>query len=115
MKPMRKILDGLARSVHLVGYGDDGMMGYLLTPRCDQLKFIASWGEGWDHVSISRPDRCPTWEEMAWVKDCFFEAEETAMQLHPPQSQYVNRHPFCLHIWRPHKMDIPLPPKEFVG
>jgi hypothetical protein len=28
------------------------------------LRVIASDGEGWDHVSVSLPDRCPTWEEM---------------------------------------------------
>jgi hypothetical protein len=115
MKPMRKILDDLAGDCHLMDYGDDGMSGYLRTPFGHQLKFIASWGEGWDHVSVSRTDRCPTWEEMAWVKDRFFEPEEAAMQLHPPQSQYVNRHPFCLHIWRPHRSIVPLPPIEFVG
>lgn len=41
------------------------------------LKVVASSGEipvsqGWDHVSVSLPNRCPTWEEMCKVKDLFF-------------------------------------------
>src|SRR5262245_54586743 len=26
----------------------------------------------WDHVSVSLSHRCPTWDEMCWVKDLFF-------------------------------------------
>lgn len=79
------------------------------------LFVIASDGGGWDHVSVSRPDRCPTWEEMAHVKALFFSEEEAAMQLHPPASEYVNNHPHCLHLWRPQAVEIPRPPEWMVG
>lgn len=79
------------------------------------LGIIVSDGEGWDHVSVSLPTRCPSWDEMCWVKDLFFGPEETVMQLHPPKSRYVNHHPHCLHLWRPYNKSIPLPPTEFVG
>lgn len=62
---------------------------------------IASDGGGWDHVSVSFPNRTPTWKEMCAVKDLFFDDEEVVMQLHPAKSQYVNFHPFTLHLWRP--------------
>lgn len=71
--------------------------------------------EGWEHVSVSAKGRCPTWDEMAWVKDLFWDKHECAMQLHPPESEYVNFHPFVLHIWRPTEMTIPMPPVIFVG
>jgi hypothetical protein len=71
--------------------------------------------EGWEHVSVSAKDRTPTWEEMAWVKDLFWDKHECAMQLHPPESEYVNFHEYTLHIWRPLKMTIPVPPAIFVG
>ena len=58
-------------------------------------------GGGWDHVSVSFKTRCPTWEEMCQVKSWCFEPEEAVMQLHPPESDYRNHHPFCLHLWRP--------------
>lgn len=79
------------------------------------LGIVVSDGAGWDHVSVSLQSRCPTWQEMSFVKDLFFEPHEAAMQLHPPQSEYVNHHEYCLHIWRPHDKRIPLPPSEFVG
>lgn len=78
---------------------------------------VASDGGGWDHVSVSpcNQKRCPTWEEMCAIKDMFFEPEECAVQYHPPKSEYVNNHPFCLHLWRPNKgADITIPPKLFV-
>ncbi len=56
------------------------------------LRAIASTGMGWDHVSVSLEDRCPTWDEMCWIKKLFFEPDECCMQLHPPESDYVNFH-----------------------
>jgi hypothetical protein len=78
------------------------------------LKVIASDGGGWDHVSVSLPGRCPTWDEMEFIKRTFFRDDETAMQLHVPASEHIDIHPYCLHIWRPHDMPIPLPPSVFV-
>lgn len=78
---------------------------------------VASFGGGWDHVSVTLSvPRCPKWSEMCMVKDMFFEPEESVMQLHPPKSQYVNNHPWCLHLWRPQNGfgTIPLPDKSFV-
>lgn len=72
-------------------------------------------GHGWEHVSVSLPDRCPTWEEMCMVKAHFWDAEDCVMQLHPPQVDHVNNHRFCLHLWRPTAQDIPRPPSWMVG
>lgn len=79
------------------------------------LRVIASAGEGWDHVSVSRKNRCPNWQEMEFVARCFFKTSEHAMQLHLPEMEHVNNHPFCLHWWRPHILNIPLPPSSMVG
>jgi hypothetical protein len=46
---------------------------------------------------------------MCWVKWSFFDDEECVVQFHPPQSKYVNRHPFVLHLWKPPAAVI-LPP-----
>jgi hypothetical protein len=69
----------------------------------------------WEHVSVSLPTRCPTWEEMAYVKSLFWSPEDTVIQFHPPESQYVNNHPYCLHLWRNTKTEIPTPPTGLVG
>jgi hypothetical protein len=84
------------------------------------LRIIASSGDSesgieWEHVSVSLPNRCPNWEEMCFVKSVFWDEEETVMQLHPPKSKWINNHPYCLHLWRPLKQEIPLPPEVAVG
>lgn len=81
----------------------------------EQIRIIASIGEGWDHVSVSLQKRCPTWDEMETVKRAFFREEETAMQLHVPASDHISYHPYCLHLWRPIDEDIPRPPDWMVG
>lgn len=102
-------------------HGNNGA-GFIPTrPGAAPLKFIASdgsdmaEGERWEHVSVSLPNRCPTWEEMCMVKALFWDAEDTVMQLHPPRSTWVNNHSFCLHMWRPVDARVPLPPTWTVG
>lgn len=80
-----------------------------------ELRILATSGEGWDHVSVSRANRCPNWPEMEHVKRLFFREDEAAMQLHVPPSEHINCHPHCLHIWRPHDVVIPQPPAWMVG
>lgn len=79
------------------------------------LRVIVSDGGGWDHVSVSRPDRTPTWEEMCFIKDLFFDEHEMVMQFHPPKADYVNCHPHWLNLWRPQAQIIPRPPAWMVG
>lgn len=76
---------------------------------------IASSGFGWEHVSVSRRDRCPTWDEMCLVKALFWDDDDCVIQHHPPCSEYVNNHPYCLHLWRPIDVSLPMPPSILVG
>ncbi len=70
----------------------------------------------WEHVSVSvKAQRCPTWEEMCFIKDMFWNEDECVMQLHPPIQNYVNEHKYCLHLWKPMDRDIPQPPSILVG
>ena len=101
--------------VEISDSGEDGFSGTVRRSGSPPLRFIASWGGEWDHVSVSLGYRCPTWEEMAYVKDIFFKPDECAIQFHPPKENYVNIHPFCLHLWRPQNEAILMPPTEFVG
>ena len=80
-----------------------------------QLNCIASNGHGWDHVSVSVEDRCPTWAEMSHVYSLFALPNEAWMQLHVPSRDHVNFHPHCLHLWRPHRRGLQLPPSYMVG
>ena len=69
---------------------------------------------GWDHVSVSVAHRCPTWEEMCFIKKQFFFRDECVLQFHPDESSYVNHHPYCLHLWRPINSPILMPPVKCV-
>ena len=80
-----------------------------------QLRIVASSDDGWEHVSVSLEHRCPTWEEMAYVKSLFFTDEETVMQLHVPVATHINEHNYCLHLWRPTDVEIPRPPGWMVA
>jgi hypothetical protein len=70
---------------------------------------------GWEHVSVSAQKRCPTWEEMCFVKDIFWSEHEMVVQYHPPASEYVNFHPGTLHLWKHSTMAFPMPPSLLVG
>ncbi len=104
----------------LIGhYGNSGNGIFKVFANGRSFKVIASSGGGWDHVSVSPFNKkrtvCPTWEEMSAIKDMFFEPEEAVVEYHPPKSEYVNNHPYCLHLWRPNDgRKIAMPPKEFV-
>ncbi len=75
-------------------------------------------GEPWEHVSVhaldGRKEYVPTWKEMSFVKDLFWDAEDTVIQFHPPKSSYVNNHQSTLHLWRPLNVVLPLPPTNLV-
>ena len=99
------------------GFGD-GSCGYFTIPSPidrAEIRIIASSGCGWDHVSVSRKNRCPNWAEMEHVKRMFFAPDEVAMQLHVPPSDHISVHPHCLHLWRPHGVEIPRPPALMVA
>jgi len=80
------------------------------------LRVIVSVGGGWDHVSVTVGcgGRCPTWEEMCFVREVFFEDGVWVVQFHPPAGENVDEHRFCLHLWRPIGVAMPCPPKGFV-
>ena len=97
----------------------DGGRGFIYgaDPRKPNRCMCVVWstGGGWDHVSVSWPNRCPTWDEMCMVKKAFFDPEDVVIEYHPAESEYVNLHPYCLHMWRPQGVEIPAPPSWMVG
>lgn len=106
-----RIKKGLHRSDK--SFGNNG--AFLIPgPNADVLKIIISDGLGWEHVSVSCERRSPTWREMCFIKDLFFEAEEVVIQYHPPRSIYKNHCEYCLHMWRPIGNEIPMPPLDLV-
>lgn len=76
-------------------------------------------GSGWEHLSCrvkmgKGQERVPSYSELNWLKQLFWDDEECVMHLYPPKSEHVNNHPFVLHLWRPLHAEIPRPRKELV-
>ena len=103
----------------------DGANGAFVVPSCEpgwKLLVIASDGGGWEHVSVHAfrdrrtyvQMRTPSWREMAFVKRACWDPEDRAFQIHPAESEYVNRHQHTLHLWSPVDAAMPLPPREMV-
>lgn len=55
----------------------------------------------WQHVSLSFPHRAPSWADIVMIKRVFIGREREAVQFIPPDSEYVNVHPFTFHLWAP--------------
>lgn len=111
-----------------------GNNGFFIIPhyRIREYVFIVQASDGtgipddpemqWEHVSISvahqrgkKKQRNPTWEEMCWIKDLFWDEEDRVVQFHPPKSEYVSLAPYCLHLWRWVLGEFPHPPSITVG
>lgn len=97
------------------GINGDSQNGVFKIPYKHQLyTVIASNGGGWEHVSVSG-DKTPSWNCMCYMKDLFFNDEETVIQFHPKKSEYVNLSKTCLHLWRNIEKEAELPPKILTG
>lgn len=121
----RKLFPDMERARCLLPGCDDPQDGpqgafKISGPRGMELRIIASDARDWDlarlplpkweHVSVSLAGRCPSWDEMEWVRDQFFEPTETVLQFSVPRAVHISHHPYCLHMWRPIGETIPLPP-----
>jgi len=95
------------------GIGNYG--AFMIPHRRKVFRCIASNECGWEHVSVSLSDRCPTWREMCAIKAIFWDADDVVIQYHPTEKEYINNHPYCLHLWRPIGQTVPTPPAILVG
>lgn len=101
--------------------GVDGGAGYVYLPRNNRAghtkaSCVWSFGGGWEHVSIRLMNgNMPTWDDMCFVKDLFWEENQCVVQYHPPKDEYVNNISNCLHLWRPMMEKMPMPPSFMVG
>lgn len=58
-------------------------------------------GKAWRHISLAHPNRLPTWDELRSIKEWICGPDGTAYKVLPPESEYVNENPHCLHLWQP--------------
>lgn len=51
------------------------------------------------HLSISHPDRYPTWDEIVEARDRLLPDELHFCMGLPPRDFWLSVHPNCLHLW----------------
>ena len=89
---------------------------FLIRNNGKTLLVIICNSSGWDHVSLSlNVMRCPTWGEMCYIKDLFFDDNEIVVQFHPKKSDYIDYHPYTLHLWKSQREGFPTPEPWMVG
>lgn len=62
---------------------------------------IISKDAGLWHMSMSRKDRLPSYDELKIARYQFFPDVDYMVQIFPPEKDFVNMHQFTLHLWQP--------------
>lgn len=60
---------------------------------------IKADGMAWLHVSVSRKNYPPSWDDLKRVKRDFIGPDYAAIMVFPPDEDFVNIHPHCHHLW----------------
>lgn len=98
----------------ILGMGKGNNGAFMIPYQSMELTVITSVGQGWEHVSVSLKNRIPNYFEMCFVKDLFFDENETVVQFHVPKEKHVNNMKNCLHLWRDQRNGHLLPPSIMV-
>ena len=65
-----------------------------------ECNVLVSIDNGLWHLSISHPKRLPTYEELKEARYKFMPDNIYAAMIFPPQKEFVNAMPYCLHLWQ---------------
>jgi hypothetical protein len=57
------------------------------------------------HLSISTEKEIPTYEELKQARYQFIPDDAFMAQIFPPKSDFVNAHPYCLHLFEVEPMN----------
>lgn len=119
MKDFKEIFENKRLSFIEFSRNENGecvLGGFTVEPITNKrLNFKFTKTHGWEHLSVSMPNKCPSWEQMCFIKDQFWRDDEACVEYHPKKEDYVNNHKYCLHIWRPYEVELPTPPSIMVG
>jgi hypothetical protein len=90
----------------------DGWNGMFLVPLEGELWHVMISDQmGWKHLSVTNAQKkmLPSWTVLGRLKDLFYGDDEWACQFFPAKEDYIDDHPFCLHIWKPLDEELPRP------
>ena len=75
-----------------------GAKSYVSHPDGALRCIVGKEGGKW-HLSMSHPDRYPTWDELADARYRFVPDRAHMAMLAPPRAEFVNAHAMTLHLW----------------
>lgn len=114
MRPKHEIVENLhvpVSPVNLGILGADAHAFVLETVDGEVLVVYSADEDGWEHASVSPcgskdelDQPCPTWVQMCEFKRALWRDDETVVQMHPREADYVHGVGFdtnILHLWRP--------------
>lgn len=52
------------------------------------------------HVTISLPDRLPTWPMVRAIRGAFFGTDVACIMLVPTEAEMAGQHPYTFHLWQ---------------
>jgi len=55
--------------------------------------------DGLNHISMSYKDKLPSYEEMKEARYQICPDIDKMAQIFPNKEEFVNLHPYCLHLW----------------
>jgi hypothetical protein len=68
----------------------------------DGSRVIVSKDKGLWHLSISCPGKLPSYDQVKKARYKYLPDVKYAAQIFPPPEEFVNLHPFVLHVWELH-------------
>lgn len=118
MKNLR-YFDRYRKRLYDGSYGDN-KVGFFWIPKAKgYYQVYATTGGGWDHVSFCLltengkfEKRIPKWNDVCKIKEMFFDSIEDVVEIHPKAEDYVNEHPYVLHLWKPTVKEMPIPTED---
>ena len=105
-------------NLKIIQEAEDGFLAIWTNPiDRKQYSIILSWGGGWEHLSVNpiSQNKTPSWDFMCQLKEMFFRDDEACVEYHPARKDYISQLDHCLHIWKPLREKLPVPPSIFVG
>lgn len=91
--------------------GEDDLVAveaYMARRRSDGLRALYSHDEGRMHLSIAYVDRTPQWKEIAEARYALLPDEAEFAIVLPSEVNYVNLHPYTIHLWEMHDPGMPI-------
>lgn len=88
-----------SKSVSVWGTSEDCLIIVSRDPMQTHRPILAASDDGFRwHLSISHPDRYPTWDQIKHARYALLEDVEYMVMILPPKSEYVNIHENCFHL-----------------